>query len=907
MSSSLSKSSVTPRRVHWIPILGALAVIIALAGCGGDSTQESTSTAASSTTTTPSTTATTPTTTTSGSTTTAPSSTTTVPPDTTGATSDFDLRVDTRTEWGDVFDALTRAEQECVRDTFDGDTLESVLALPVMSEAETPEAWVILIFSCLAPETAQAVFLSTMVAGLGEDEAFELDADTEACLAEWVAGLDVVATMLALSIDDTEVTRDVTTAFLTCNRDLIVSLMLEETGLTLEDLSEEEASCLREWVTDTDWTNLLTGSADDPSGLMGFAADLIECAPDMFISSMLEETGMTLEDLSEEEASCLREWVTDTDWTSLLTGSADDPGLFEFLPGLFDCVPDLAWSAAGALPSDELLGEATPVEIGVSVPGELEYADDRDYFAFEATEGEFYDLDLTLGTLEDSVLDLYDADGNWLDGNDDYGDSTASRLIWLAPSTGTYYVEVTSFGTGTGTYTLTVSDITDDHPNSTANATPVEVGTAVEGELEYAGDRDFFTFEATEGEYYELDVTPGTLQDPLVEIFDADGNWLTRQAGYDNTIWYAPSTGSHYVQVTGFDTGTYTFTITVSDITDDHPNSTANATAVEIGTATQGELEYGGDADLFAFQATEGKIYDMEVTLGTLQDSVLELQDAGGDWLAGNDDYGDLTASRLIWNAPSSGTYYVQVTGFDISTGTYTLTITVSDITDDHANSAANATAAEIGTAVEGEMEYEGDGDYFTFEATAGEFYELAVTLGTLQDSVLDLYDTDSTWLAGNDDYGDLTASRLIWNAPSSGTYYVQVTGFDTGTGTYTLTVTVSDIVDDHPNSVDNATTVELGVGAEGELEYESDSDFFAFEATAGEFYDLDVTLGTLEDSVLDLFDGDGNWLDGNDDYGDSTASRLIWLAPTTATYYVQVTSFGTGTGTYTLTVATAL
>ncbi len=791
MPSGLSKSSVTPRRVHWIPILGALAVIIALAGCGGDSTPESTSTAESSTTTTPSTTATTPTTTTSGSTTTAPSSTTTVLPDTTGATSDFDLRVDTHTEWGDVFDALTRAEQECVRDTFDGDTLESVLALPVMSEAETPEAWVILIFSCLAPETAQAVFLSTMVAGMGEDEAFELDADTEACLAEWVAGLDVVATMLALSIDDTEVTGDVTTAFLACNRDLIVSLMLEETGLTLEDLSEEEASCLREWITDTDWTNLLTGSADDPSDLMGFAADLIECAPDIFISSMLEETGMTLEDLSEEEASCLREWVTDTDWTSLLTGSADDLGLFEFLPGLFDCVPDLAWSAADALPSDELLGEATPVEIGVSVPGELEYADDRDFFTFEATEGEYYELDVALGTLEDSVLDLYDAEGHPLAGNDDYGDSTASRLIWQAPGTGPYHVEVTSFGPGTGTYTLTItiSDITDDHPNSTANATAVEVSAPLQGELEYADDRDFFTFEATEGEFYELDVTLGTLQDSVLDIFDADGNWLTGQAGNDNITWYAPSTGSYYVQVTGFDTGAYTLTITVSDITDDHPNSADGATAVELDVANQGELEYAGDADSFAFQATEGEIYDIEVTLGTLQDSVLELLDADGTWLDGNDDYGDSTASRLIWLAPSTGTYYVEVTSFDTSTGTYTLTITISDITDDHPNSTANATAVELGMAVEGEMEYEGDGDYFAFEATEGEFYDLDLTLGTLQDSVLDLYDADGIWLDGNDDYGDSTASRLIWLAPSTGTYYVEVTSFGDGTGTYTLTI----------------------------------------------------------------------------------------------------------------------
>jgi hypothetical protein len=331
------------------------------------------------------------------------------------------------------------------------------------------------------------------------------------------------------------------------------------------------------------------------------------------------------------------------------------------------------------------------------------------------------------------------------------------------------------------------------------------------------------------------------------------------------------------------------------------------AVSLEIGMAAQGEMDYVGDRDFFRFEATEGEYYDIEVTLGTLQDSVLDLYDADGTWLAGNDDYGDSTASRLTWQSPGTGNYHVEVTSFGTGTGTYTLTITISDITDDHPNSTDNATPVELDVGTQGELEYPDDLDFFTFEATGGEFYELGVTLGTLQDSVLDLFDADGTWLDGNDDYGDSTASRLIWHAPDTGTYHIQVTSFDTGTGTYTLTITISDITDDHPNSTANATPVELDVATQGEFEYEGDGDFFAFEAQEGEFYDIEVTLGTLQDSVLDLYDTDGIWLDGNDDYGDSTASRLIWMAPTTGTYYVEVTSFGSGTGTYTLTVATAL
>ena len=674
--------------------------------------------------------------------------------------------MDADTKWGEVFDALTTSEQECIRDTLLDDILEWELDQSVLSESDTVEGWEILIFSCLAPQTARAVFLDSIIAEIGEDEVFVLDADMVVCLGEWVAELDVFATMLdlwvdnpeivewpfktlvaamvALSVDDPETAGKTTTALLTCTQDLVVALMLEETGLTLEDLSEEEATCLRAWVTETDWTTLLTGSADDPSALFGFLPDLMACAPDMFISSMLEETGLTLEDLSEEEATCLRAWVTETDWTTLLTGSADDPSaLFGFLPdlmacapdmfissmleetgltledlseeeatclrawvtetdwttlltgsaddpsalmeffaGLLDCVPE-SWPEPGDRPWDEVVEEATPVEIGVATQGAVDYENDNDFFAFQAEDGQLYELDVTLGTLEDSVLEIYDADGTWLDGNDDYGNSTASRLIWNAPNTGTYYIQVTSFHAGTGTYTLTLTisspDVVDDDPNSQpGNATRVEIGVTTQGAVDYDYDVDFFAFEATEGELYQLDVTLGTLQNSVLDLFDADGTWLGVSDDYGGFTasrlrWHAPSTGTYYIRATGTGTGTYTFTISISDIVDDHPNSTANATPVEIGVTTQGALDYAGDVDFFAFEATEGELYQLDVTLGTLQNSIAVIFDTRGTWLDITDD--DSTASRLIWHAPTTGTYYIRVTSPYAGTGTYTLTI----------------------------------------------------------------------------------------------------------------------------------------------------------------------------------------------------------------------------------------
>ena len=45
---------------------------------------------------------------------------------------------------------------------------------------------------------------------------------------------------------------------------------------------------------------------------------------------------------------------------------------------------------------------------------------------------------MALGTLNDSVMALLDADGWSVAENDDYGDSAASRIIWEALESGDY-------------------------------------------------------------------------------------------------------------------------------------------------------------------------------------------------------------------------------------------------------------------------------------------------------------------------------------------------------------------------------------------------------------------------------------------------------------------------------------
>ena len=60
------------------------------------------------------------------------------------------------------------------------------------------------------------------------------------------------------------------------------------------------------------------------------------------------------------------------------------------------------------------------------------------------------------------------------------------------------------------------------------------------------------------------------------------------------------------------------------------------------------------------------------------------------------------------------------------------------------------------------------------------------------------------------------------------------------------------DATDDHGNDIDDATAIRVGAGVRGAMDYDGDIDFFRFQAEQGQSYQIDVALGTLDDSIVD-------------------------------------------------------
>ena len=443
--------------------------------------------------------------------------------------------------------------------------------------------WQVSLFECLTPETARSIYASLLVAGMVSDETYDVSETEIECVSAWVAGADVHRIIRGMAEEDLAVLGEMMSGVIPCLLDFFMPDFLAEMGIDESSLTDDERTCLNEWMVGYDWANFMTALMEEDLGIMGeFLPGLISCAPEPFLTLMFEDTGLDLDALTDEERECLEDWLTDLDWTSLFAAIsaaafAGEDEAYNVLAeafGLLACVPDLPMyeNVGSGGPDDHgnIFPDATLIGVGQNIEGVIDYEGDVDMFELTADAGQLYQIDVFLGTLDDSVLTVYDAEGWDVAYNDDYGDGTASRIVWEPPVTGVYHVEVSGFFS-TGSYTLTVqpSDVTDDYPNSTDLAlTSLTPGQSIEGVIDYGDDVDVFKLSANAGRSYQIDVFLGTLDDSVLTIYDADGWEVAYNDDYgDGTasriMWEPPVTGVYYVEVSGYDeeTGSYILTV----------------------------------------------------------------------------------------------------------------------------------------------------------------------------------------------------------------------------------------------------------------------------------------------------------------------------------------------------------
>ncbi len=402
-----------------------------------------------------------------------------------------------------------------------------------------------------------------------------------------------------------------------------------------------------------------------------------------------------------------------------------------------------------------------------------------------------------------------------------------------------------------------------------------------------SGDREIITVSPTGGFTFSASIKSavGTanVNDGVLQV--ASGDLLT----------------ASYLNVDNGMGAQVTTTDTAAIFTDDHGNDADSATPIEFDLVLAGRTESATDQDWFSFEATTRVRYRFEALRGNIGNTSVSIYDTDGTTLLAFDDF---SAARTVgpsvsWIPESAGTYYVVVGQADDNTGNYELSgrtttqqgsVSFDDVT--------YTTTSTINIELFDANNFEPNATVI-IETSSGDIETLVITPGITD------FSTSISAVAGlaNSEDGILQVApgdelRAIYRDTNN--------GFGIGTGG--LSTYFADAIiypDDHGNDAPNATPIVAPSNTAGELEHAADPDWFQFDAVAGNVYQFETILGSLNDSTLTLYDTDGTTqLAFDNDSGDGFASLLRWRAPENGSYYLAVQTFSAfpQAGTYQLT-----
>jgi hypothetical protein len=517
--------------------------------------------------------------------------------------------------------------------------------------------------------------------------------------------------------------------------------------------------------------------------------------------------------------------------------------------------------------NDDCYQQAKELPVGATQYRTIDIAGDVDWMKSTLQAGHTYHFECTG---QDLKVYLYDTNGaTQLLYRDD-----PETLDYQPSVDGTYYWKAQHYySTSTGAYTAKLVEVVDDHGNSAAYATTVTtLGTAVNGNIDYGADYDWFKFDGVVGHMYAANTTG---IDTYVYFYDTNGTTVVSESDYPPIYLTATATVTYYVAVRAYSTtGTGAYALTITDLgAEVSGDNAAAAGQITPGTAYGAMISPAGDNDWYKFDSVAGHNYKVDTT-GT--DTYVYVYDTNGTTILAEAD-----SPPLYLTAAGVGPYYVRVRHYSSSsTGMYTLTVT--DLgPDDYGNDAASATVLPVGvTGLTGWILPAGDVDWFKFDATASHAYKVSTTgISTY----LALYDTNGTTLLK-----EVSGGSAYLYATAAGTYYVRVKHY-TSTAVGQYTIKAEDVgADDHGNDAAHSTLAfTSGIGVDGIINYPGDDDWFRFDATANHIYSINTAYrspSTSFDSYVYVYDTNGTTI-----LKESDPVPMVWSTSVAGTYYVRV------------------
>jgi hypothetical protein len=335
------------------------------------------------------------------------------------------------------------------------------------------------------------------------------------------------------------------------------------------------------------------------------------------------------------------------------------------------------------------------------------------------------------------------------------------------------------------------------------------------------------------------------------------------------------------------------------------PNDTSReAAGIELPFHEEGLTLGDEDEDWFSFdvpRSGSGTVQMMEAATGGSMDTYMELYAPDDQsWsVAENDDFdGANAAIQMPLNTP--GTWYLKVRAFSMDEdGEYSLDITLTEKEPEEGEPDEGQDLAgrlNVGSSpLQKRIDYSEDRDWFRIDLLRPLDTEEVLkveTLGAL-DLVMELMDEEGNVLMDDDDSGMENNPMIMVSGLDTGSYYAVVHGFSGVVGDYEIMANVAVPVKDEFED-DNSMISASQISADGRQQRRNfspmgDSDWVRFEVENDGRYTI-KTAGDI-DTYIELYDGNGEMIEENDDGSDYNAVIERYLS--SGTYYLHVYPYG--------------
>ena len=504
------------------------------------------------------------------------------------------------------------------------------------------------------------------------------------------------------------------------------------------------------------------------------------------------------------------------------------------------------------IPAD--LSTSETLTVGVPTGGEIEVADDRDWFRVSLLADTTYWIEVkgkatSSGTLRDPRLDwVHDASGVRIPGTKTEGGGAQSRpwyssdnnarLVFTPPTAGNYYISAAgnqwdSWAHHVGTYEVVVTAVSDDFAADTTTTGVIEVGGVAKGIFEQNSDHDWFAVDLDAGTMYQIDLKgndshvngpaglpaiKGVYDSGGTKIPDTSSNFSVSLSNRTRVVFTPADSGIHYVsagKAPGYELDSLGGYILKFNLFTDDCSADVDTDCTVPGPyeTIRGELEIRGDVDWYAVELDadveywihikgKGREYVTGFTVGN--PALQGVYDSVGNMIPGTAaDNGTIHYDSLLRFTPTeTGTHYVAVTyasSWDFpSLGTYG--IEYGRTTDDFPANTTTTGTVEVDGSATGMIGVVGDRDWFRVTLIPGNTYRIdiegsATGMGTIYSpNLTGIHDSTGQKIANtSNDFGGVNSNaKLIFRANNENlTHYISVTGGASALGSYTVTVTL--------------------------------------------------------------------------------------------------------------------